>query len=118
MANPITQLFQRDLIKIDLILSSVLVFPPSFRFRLLTWPDVLPQDANPVIPVVGGLHVEEADDVEPLVDDDGVVEATASGGVASQVQGVDAPCVPETNAGVAAVGSTLGIDGGKWVRAK
>lgn len=53
--------------------------------------------------------MEETDDVEPFVNDDGVGETTAAGGVAGQVQGMNAPCVPEANAGVAAVGSTLGI---------
>lgn len=60
--------------------------------------------------------MEEADNMEPFVDDDGVVEAATAGSVESQVKGVDAPGVPVTNTGVATIGSTLVIEREEEIR--
>lgn len=38
---------------------------------ILTWDNILEVNAHVVVPIVSGLHVEEAEDVQPLVYDNG-----------------------------------------------
>lgn len=64
-------------------------------------------DPHIVVPIVGGLHVEEAEHVVPLVDDDDGVEAALAGSVAGQVHGVDTPVLVETDTSVAPGWATL-----------
>lgn len=68
--------------------------------------EVLGGDSDVVVAVVGGLHVEEAEDVQELVHDGGVAEAALAGVVASQVQSVDAAGLEVPNTGVAAAAPT------------
>ena len=62
---------------------------------------------NEVIPVEGGMHVEEAEDMHELVDNGGVCEAAHADGAASEVHGVDAARDPVADVRVAAVWDTL-----------
>lgn len=90
------------------ILKTMTIIDELHKIRnTFTWPNVLPCDANIVIPIMSGLHVEEADDVEPFVDDDGGEETALAWCVYCEVQCMDAHGRPVANVGVAAVRPAL-----------
>lgn len=73
----------------------------------LTPDNVLPVDPDIPVTVMSGLHVEETDDVEPLMDDYDRVEAAAAGNVTCYVEDVYTTLGPVAHVGVATVGVTL-----------
>lgn len=75
-----------------------------------TWPNILLNNLHVLVSVVSGVHVKEAEDVHPLVNNGGVAEASDTGHVAGQIERVGASGFPEANMGEAATCSALAND--------
>jgi hypothetical protein len=74
---------------------------------MLTRPDVFLNNFDVVVTVMRGMHVEEAKDVQKLVNNGSVAEAAYTGGVARQIQGVCPTRLPVANVGEAAAITSL-----------
>lgn len=91
-------------------MASTVVRKKTEASTFLTPLDIFPLDANIAVPAVRRLHVEEAEDVEPLVNDGDHVEAAETRVGRSQVHSVDATVVPPAYASVTPIAATLGYN--------
>lgn len=71
------------------------------KFSQLTRCNVLLNDVYVIVSVVSGVHVQEAEDVHPLVHYSGVSEATHAGQVCGQVHDVHLAGFPVTYMSIA-----------------